>query len=82
MKIGDVVQKSGSVYGYGLEEGVDYAVIAKASSGGWFVQSLKDGSLPMGQKHFAPCGFFDKDVKVVGRYIGYQFKQQEFAIAA
>lgn len=80
MKIGDVIQSAGSVFG--LESGVDYAVISKAGGGGWFVQSLQDGSLPLGQRGFRMCGFFDRDVKVIGRYINYQFEQQEFAFAA
>lgn len=45
MKIGDVVQSVG--FANGMEQGKDYVVIAKSSVGGWFVQSVEDGSMPV-----------------------------------
>lgn len=45
MKIGDMVQSVSS--GGSMEHGKDYVIIAKSSVGGWFVQSVEDGSMPV-----------------------------------
>ena len=50
MKVGDIVQQSESYSSkrFGnMRGGENYVVIGKAVAGGWFIQSVEDGSMPV-----------------------------------